>query len=228
MQASLFGGEQPAFDLGFSTARRDPLTADAWIEHVPGWLAGHRQLFDQLLAGAEWRQERRQMYDREVDVPRLVARAPESGATSELLRAMARALSQRYHVALESISLAYYRDGQDSVAPHGDKMGPLRSNTVIAILSVGDPRRFTLRSVDGSIRRAFSPGWGDLLVMGGSCQETCLHGVPKVKHANPRMSIQFRELLPPTLAKTYPDDITASVSVRPLLALRPVPSARKR
>lgn len=228
MQASLFGGEQPAFDRGFCMARRDPLTREAWIEHVPGWLAGHRQLFDQLLAAAEWRQERRQMYDREVDVPRLVARAPESGSTGELLRAMARALSERYCVALDSISLAYYRDGQDSVAPHGDKMGPLRSNTVIAILSVGEPRRFTLRSVDGAVRRAFSPGWGDLLVMGGNCQETFLHGVPKLKHAHPRMSIQFRELLPPTLAKTYPDDITQSVPVRPGLVARSAPSLRKR
>lgn len=227
MQASLFGGEQPAFDLGFNAARRDPLTRDAWLEHVPGWLVGHRQLFEELLRTAEWRQERRQMYDREVDVPRLVARAPENGATAELLRAMARTLSLRYEVSLKSISLAYYRDGQDSVAPHGDKMGPLRSNTVIAILSVGEPRRFTLRSVDGTVRRVFSPGWGDLLVMGGSCQETFLHGVPKLKHANPRMSIQFRELLPPTLAKTYPDDITASVPAHPLRTLRSLPNAER-
>ena len=85
---------------------------------------------------------------------------------------------------------------------------------MIAILSVGEPRRFTLRSTDGRVRRLFSLGWGDLLVMGGSCQETFLHGVPKVKHAEPRMSIQFRELLPVAVRKTYPDDITASVRVR--------------
>src|SRR5688572_3967831 len=213
MQASLFGGEPPSFDAEFREARRERLTCDAWIEHVPGWLRGHRRLFEQLLGAVDWHHQRRQMYDREVDVPRLVARAPESGEHGELLRAIARTLSTRYRTELESISLAYYRNGQDSVAPHGDKMGVLRANTVIAILSVGEPRRFTLRSVDGGIRRLFSLGWGDLLVMGGSCQETFLHGVPKVKHANPRMSIQFRELLPPAVAKTYPDDITSSVRV---------------
>lgn len=213
MQASLFGGEPPFFDAEFRAARRERLTRDAWIEHVPNWLGGHQRLFEQLLGAVDWHHQRRQMYDREVDVPRLVARAPESGEPGELLRTIARTLSARYSIALESISLAYYRNGQDSVAPHGDKMGLLRANTVIAILSVGEPRRFTLRSVDGSIRRSFSLGWGDLLVMGGSCQETFLHGVPKVKHANPRMSIQFRELLPPAVAKTYPDDITASVRV---------------
>lgn len=214
MQASLFGSEQPSFDAEFQHARRDQLTRDAWIEHVPGWLAGHQRLFEQLIRVVDWHHQRRQMYDREVDVPRLVARAPESGEAGELLRTIAGTLSRRYRVLLESISLAYYRDGQDSVAPHGDKMGPLRSNTVIGILSVGEPRRFTLRSTDGRVRRLFSLGWGDLLVMGGSCQETFLHGVPKLKHAEPRMSIQFRELLPVAVRKTYPDDITASVRVR--------------
>lgn len=214
MQASLFGSERPSFDTEFRQARRDQLTQSAWIEHVPGWLGGHQRLFEQLIAMVEWQQQRRQMYDREVDVPRLVARAPESGEAGEFLRTIARTLSGRYRVPLESVSLAYYRNGQDSVAPHGDKMGPLRSNTVIAVLSVGEPRRFTLRSTDGRVRRLFSLGWGDLLVMGGSCQETFLHGVPKVKHAEPRMSIQFRELLPVAVRKTYPDDITASVRVR--------------
>jgi alkylated DNA repair dioxygenase AlkB len=213
MQASLFGGERPFFDAEFRGARRERLTADAWIEHAPNWLGGHQRLFEQLLGAVDWHHQRRQMYDREVDVPRLVARAPEGGEPGELLRVIARTLSARYRVALESISLAYYRNGQDSVAPHGDKMGLLRANTVIAILSVGEPRRFTLRSIDGDIRRLFSLGWGDLLVMGGSCQETFLHGVPKVKHANPRMSIQFREHLP-AVVKAYPDDITASVRVR--------------
>ena len=124
------------------------------------------------------------------------------------------ALSRRYAVNLASISLAYYRDGNDSVAPHGDKLGPLRQNTVVAILSLGAPRRFTLRAVDGSLRLCFELGWGDLLVMGGNCQESFLHGVPKVRHAEPRMSVQFREKLPVVMAKAYRDDITHSEPVR--------------
>ena len=154
------------------------------------------------------------MYDREVEVPRLVAKAPERGSGAEVLREASRVLSARYGLLLDSVSLAFYRSGADSVAPHGDKMGPLRQNTVIAIVSVGEPRRFTLRAVDGSVRTSFALGWGDLLVMGGNCQETFLHGVPKVKHAEPRMSIQFRQTLPEGLASGFATGMTTSLAVR--------------
>ena len=154
------------------------------------------------------------MYEREVDVPRLVARAPARGVGSGVLQELSRVLSHRYEVRLDSISLALYRNGDDSVAPHGDKMGPLRQDTVIAIVSLGAPRRFNLRAVDGSVRASFALGAGDLLVMGGSCQETFLHGVPKVRWAEPRMSIQFRQTLPEAVAKAWPESLTASRPVR--------------
>lgn len=35
-------------------------------------------------------------------------------------------------------------------------------------------------------------GWGDLMIMGGTCQRTWEHAVPKVSRANPRMAIMFR------------------------------------
>jgi len=37
-----------------------------------------------------------------------------------------------------------------------------------------------------------SLGDGDLLVMGGSCQRTWQHSVPKVRQAAPRIAIMFR------------------------------------
>jgi alkylated DNA repair dioxygenase AlkB len=33
---------------------------------------------------------------------------------------------------------------------------------------------------------------GDLLVMGGSCQRTWRHAIPKVASAGPRISVTFR------------------------------------
>src|SRR5215471_16669357 len=93
---------------------------------------------------------------------------------------------------LSRISLAYYRDGRDSVAWHGDRLGRLIDDTVVAILSLGEPRRFLLRPAAGGASRAFDLGWGDLLVMGGSCQRTWQHAVPKAVQAGPRMSVQFR------------------------------------
>jgi alkylated DNA repair dioxygenase AlkB len=191
-QASLFGFGEPGLDLEFRATRRIPLSAGAWIEHVPGWLHGHEVLFEALRDTTAWQHQRRRMYERVVDVPRLVASVPDDGPGHPVLARASLALSERYGLALGEISLAYYRDGQDSVAWHGDRLGRLVDDTVVAILSVGSPRRFLLRPAAGGPSRAYELGWGDLLVMGGSCQRTWQHTVPKVASAGPRISIQFR------------------------------------
>ena len=192
-QASLFGFGNPKLDPSLAGARRSRLDAGAWIDHLPGWLEGHEALFDALRTTTRWQHQRRRMYERIVDVPRLVATIPDDGPGHPVLAEASDALSRRYGLALDRISLAYYRDGRDSVAWHGDRLGRLVDDTVVAILSVGAPRRFLLRPAAGGASRAFDLGWGDLLVMGGSCQRTWQHAVPKAARAGPRMSIQFRQ-----------------------------------
>jgi alkylated DNA repair dioxygenase AlkB len=191
-QASLFGHEEPRVDPDLRAVSRITLGARAWLDHLPGWLEGHEALFEALRLTTRWRHQRRRMYERIVDVPRLVAEVPEDGPEHPVLGEARAALSRRYGLALDRVSLAYYRDGQDSVAWHGDRMGHLVDDTVVAILSVGAPRRFLLRPAAGGASRAFDLGWGDLLVMGGSCQRTWQHAVPKMSRAGPRISIQFR------------------------------------
>jgi alkylated DNA repair dioxygenase AlkB len=132
------------------------------------------------------------MYERVVDVPRLMAFVPEEGPGHPILPDMAEALSARYRRPLRSISLAAYRDGRDSVAFHGDRLGVRRADAIVAIVSLGFPRRFLLRRAGGGASRAFTLGGGDLLVMGGTCQMTWEHAVPKVAHAGLRISVQFR------------------------------------
>ena len=89
----------------------------------------------------------------------------------------------------------FYRDGRDSVAWHGDRIGRGRhSDTMVAIVSFGDPRRLALRPRGGGDSIAVEMGHGDLVVMGGSCQRTWEHSVPKAAHAGPRISVQFRPL----------------------------------
>lgn len=109
---------------------------------------------------------------------------------------MSVALSPRYHLALTNIALAWYRDGTYSVAMHGDKMGVLSENTIIGAVSVGEPRRFVMRANRGGDSIGVNLGWGDLLVMGGTAQATWQHGVPKLAHAGPRISIIFRPHVP--------------------------------
>ena len=89
----------------------------------------------------------------------------------------------------------YYRDGRDSVAWHGDTIGRGKTqDTMVAIVSLGDPRRLALRPRVGGAVDLDRDGPRDLLVMGGSCQRTWEHAVPKVAHAGPRVSVQFRPL----------------------------------
>lgn len=192
VQPSLLDHGPPRLDPELTGLWRTPLDGDAWVDHLPGWIQGHEALFELLWRTTSWRSHWRQMYKRLVDVPRLVAEMPDHGPGHPVLAEAAAVLSARYGLALARVSLACYRDGRDSVAWHGDRLGRLTANTVVAIVSVGAPRRFLLRSVVGGRSRAYDLGWGDLLIMGGTCQRTWQHAVPKAAAAGPRISIQFR------------------------------------
>ncbi|RNL72535.1 alpha-ketoglutarate-dependent dioxygenase AlkB [Streptomyces sp. I6] len=200
LQGSLFD-QSDEIRLGPLTGiRRTELGQGAWIDVLPGWLTGADALFRELAEGVPWRAERRRMYEREVDVPRLLAHYREGEALPHPVLAEAReALTAHYAAELGepfvTAGLCYYRDGHDSVAWHGDRIGRgAREDTMVAILSVGTPRDLALRPRNGrgaAVRRAL--GHGDLVVMGGSCQRTWEHAVPKTSRAaGARVSVQFR------------------------------------
>ncbi|MFF7280848.1 alpha-ketoglutarate-dependent dioxygenase AlkB family protein [Streptomyces griseorubiginosus] len=200
LQGSLFD-QTDELGLGpLDGIRRTVLGLGAWIDVLPGWLGGSDALFEQLAAEVPWRAERRKMYDHVVAVPRLLAFYGVDDALPHPVLTEARdALSARYADELgepfTTAGLCYYRDGRDSVAWHGDRGGRGASHdTMVAIVSVGAPRDLLLRPARGggeTIRRPL--GHGDLIVMGGSCQRTWEHAVPKTTRATgPRISIQFR------------------------------------
>jgi alkylated DNA repair dioxygenase AlkB len=199
LQGSLFD-QTDQLRLGcLDGIRRTRLGLGAWIDVLPGWLAGSDGLFEQLAAEVPWRAERRKMYDQVVDVPRLLAFYGAGDILPHPVLDEARAaLSAHYAGELgepfTTAGLCHYRDGRDSVAWHGDRIGRgAREDTMVAILSVGAPRDLLLRPVRGgeSVRRPL--GHGDLIVMGGSCQRTWEHCVPKTtRAAGPRISVQFR------------------------------------
>ncbi|WP_237569799.1 alpha-ketoglutarate-dependent dioxygenase AlkB [Mycolicibacterium lacusdiani] len=181
------------------TDRRD-LGDGAWIDVRAGWLTGHDEWFGELLEAIPWRAERRQMYDRVLDVPRLVSfhdllagPAPHPALAKLRVRLndiYARELGEPFTTA----GLCLYRDESDSVAWHGDDIGRSRSeDTMVAIVSLGATRAFAMRPRSGGRSLRLPQAHGDLLVMGGSCQRTWEHAVPKTtKPTGPRISIQFR------------------------------------
>ena len=190
-QPGLFAGP-PACDPTLAAVRRTDLGAGAWIDHLPEWVEGHEAVLEALWATTRWQAQRRRMYDRVVDVPRLEAAWPDDGPGHPLLPEMHAALVARYRRPLPRVSLAAYRSGRDSVAFHGDRLGPACADAIVAIVALGMRRRFLLRPAGGGRSRALDLGAGDLLVMGGTCQHTWEHALPKVAHADLRISVQFR------------------------------------
>ncbi|MER5698250.1 alpha-ketoglutarate-dependent dioxygenase AlkB [Streptomyces mirabilis] len=199
LQGSLFDQTDELHLSQLNAMRRTVLGDGAWIDLLPGWLSGADALFARLVDEVPWRAERRQMYEHVVDVPRLLASYRAGDALPHPILDEARqALSAHYARELgegfTTAGLCYYRDGRDSVAWHGDRIGRgAREDTMVAILSVGAPRDLLLRPRRGgeTVRRPL--GHGDLIVMGGSCQRTWEHAIPKTaRAAGPRISVQFR------------------------------------
>ncbi|GGL05573.1 alkylated DNA repair protein [Sphaerisporangium melleum] len=200
-QASLLdmGEETGPGPLG-ATVRRTPLAHGAWLDLRPGWLTGADALFERLARTVPWRAERRHMYDRVVDVPRLLKFYDEDEPLPDPLLEEARRILNRHYAGelgepFRTAGLCFYRDGRDSVAWHGDRTGRGNSeDTMVAIVSVGTPRSLLLRPNGGggpTLRHDL--GHGDLIVMGGSCQRTWEHAIPKTSRpTGPRISIQFR------------------------------------
>lgn len=197
-QVSLFdAATEPAYAA--LRPERTTLSAGAWVDHQPAWLSGSDGLFDHLARDVPWHAERRQMWDKEVAVPRLTKFYGTGEALPHpLLDAAREALSRHYAAELgepfTSAGLCLYRDGADSVAWHGDTIGRSKTeDTMVAILSVGAARALSLRPRGGRIAHRFALGHGDLVVMGGSCQRTWEHAILKTaRPVGPRISIQFR------------------------------------
>lgn len=189
-QPTLFG-RGPARPC-LAHARRMDLGGGAWVEQVPGCIGGQDEVFETLVMETDWTRQRRRMYDRVVDVPRLTASLPDDGPGHPVLDQVGSAFSERYGWILNRVSLAFYRDGRDSVAWHGDRMGAMTGDCVIAILSLGSPRRLLMRPTGGGRSRVFALQGGDALIMGGTCQETWQHCVPKAAVSGPRIAVVYR------------------------------------
>lgn len=159
----------------------DPDTAQAW--------------FEALRDGAQWQSLRRPMYDRVVDVPRLLASYRVQSLPAALpLRALHAAVQARVPAPYTAVGLNLYRDGRDSVAMHNDKLHTLIAPHPIALVSLGAARRMNIRAKAGE-RRTLSVELapGSLLAMSHASQLTHEHGIPKTaKPVAPRMSVVFR------------------------------------
>lgn len=161
----------------------DPATAEAW--------------FAELRQGVEWRSQRRMMYEREVDVPRLMGSFrldPASPSTPNAILDASRLVIEATSVRFDSVGLNLYRDGRDSVAPHNDHLNEIQKGFPIALVSLGAVRRMVIRAKEPP-RRVLHVDLeaGSLFVMDYATQLHYMHGVPKTNDpVGERISLAFR------------------------------------
>jgi len=199
-------GETLDIDRSFAGVERIQLDDESWVDHLPGWVSGADRLFEETLTGRDWGQRSRRIYDQEVVEPRLTSGwSLRSGdpLLPPVLEEIRGALTERYGRVFDSVGFNLYRDGRDSVAWHADRIRKEIAHPIVALISLGAPRKFLLRPKGGGSARPFVFGGGDLLVTGGMTQRAWEHSVPKVAHAGPRISLAYRhdlELPPRTYA----------------------------
>jgi alkylated DNA repair dioxygenase AlkB len=184
---TLFGAnDQTLIDDESGQIRYTPRFID--VERAAQWM-------EALLHEIPWREGRRQMYDREVDVPRL--RANFQADDPQMPAALRDALELvRSHLGIpfDSLGLNLYRDHRDSVAPHNDKLEHITKGYPIVLLSLGATRTMVIRRKEPPHRRLrLELDAGSLLSMSWETQLHYDHGIPKQAHYSAaRISIAFR------------------------------------
>jgi alkylated DNA repair dioxygenase AlkB len=169
------------------------------IAYVPAFIDADtaRTWFAEIRAGVKWRSERRMMYEREVDVPRLVSHFrldPPPESVPQAILDAARRVTERLREPFNSVGLNLYRDGRDSVAPHNDHLDEIRKGFSIALVSLGAARRMSIRA-KAAPRRVIHVDLdpGSLFVMSYDTQLHYTHAVPKTPNrVGERISLAFR------------------------------------
>ncbi|HVK50825.1 MAG TPA: alpha-ketoglutarate-dependent dioxygenase AlkB [Pseudoxanthomonas sp.] len=164
-----------------------------WPDFVDAALA--EQWFEQLQARASWTHLQRPMYERVVDVPRLLASYDVEAFPDDLpLHDMLMQVQATAPAPYSRVGMNLYRDGNDSVAMHSDKLHILREGYPITLISLGAPRKMLIKAKQGSDKAiAIELMPGSLLSMSHASQMTHEHGIPKTrKPQGPRISAVFR------------------------------------
>lgn len=187
-------GTGPARVVERPRFRRHQLDPCCWVDQVEGFVFGGDSLFAEVEQRFTWERGRRLMYGRWLDEPRLTSRLElDDEVVPPVVAEAAAMLGGHYDRPFRGLFCNYYRDGADGVAWHADRIGRRVVDPLVAIISLGGPRTFSMRDRSGrSPAVRWSMRSGDLLVMGGATQHHWEHSIAKVAAAPPRISLTTR------------------------------------
>lgn len=189
---TLFGVSSPAVSASWRVTRTE-LDPCCWVDHSVGFLEGADALLIEMSHVMAWERGQRLMYGTWHDEPRRTALTSIATArVPRVIEEVRTALSEHYDRAFDGLFCNMYDSGRDSVAWHADRIGRTDVDPLVAIVSLGGPRDFHLRPQGGGPSHKQRLCSGDLLIMGGATQHHWEHAVPKVRQANPRMSVTMR------------------------------------
>jgi alkylated DNA repair dioxygenase AlkB len=181
---------------------------ELWEAFVPA--DEQPQLFAALCAELPLEARTIRVFGREVRQPRLVAWMgdPDAAYTysrtrheplpwTPALAAVRERVVAATGEAFNGVLCNLYRDGQDAMGMHADAEPELGPMPVIASLSLGAARKFTIRHRRGAQhgKLDLALGGGALLVMRGETQQHFRHGIPRepgVRAA--RLNLTFRRV----------------------------------
>jgi len=163
--------------------------------------------FEILLSQLEWQIEYYKMFGKIIASPRKIAWYGDTGLhyrysgldhqalpwTQELLD-IKNKLEIKLNQHFNSVLANLYRDGQDSMGWHADNEPELGPYPVIASLSLGATRTFSLRNFEKPRQSLKIPlKHGSLILMDGCTQQDWQHAILKTtKCLEPRINLTFR------------------------------------
>lgn len=175
-----------------AVVQRTELDEGSWVDVMRGLVREPDPLFHAVMDQARWRQLRTRQQGRWLDAPRLSGQLDAALHSARVLRHAGLVIEARYRASFGRFGLLQYRDGRDSIGLHRDREMRYLEHTISVGLSLGATRPFCLRARFGGPVKQFLLEPGDAYVMGGRCQADWMHGVPKVEHADPKISAIWR------------------------------------
>lgn len=182
------------------------------LVYFPGFLGKVEAtgLMEKLINEVSWRQQRIQMYGKQMMTPRLTAWYGDASKSYQFsgtrffplpwlpeLADLKNKIEEKTKLSFNSVLLNYYRDGNDSVAWHSDNERELGINPHIASLSIGAARKFEFRHKDEHSKKyGLTLDNGSLLIMKGDLQHHWEHRIPKVgQQIGSRVNLTFRYII---------------------------------